>query len=298
MPISGGANNLLYRATRCEQDYAIKFTIRDNRNRARREYQALSILKQHGLKIAPQPVYFNPDRFRQPVVVQTWLGGEVLSAPPELDAEWTAFLQHYCAIHSLTPADNKYQLEPAVMNAQTGVAGKQLIYQHVKKLPPEARPGSLLNLLARFDTWTPPNWAHPPLALCRVDPNSRNFIKRPDGWASVDWENSGWGDPAFELADLITHPAYETVSPERWEWVIEAYTARRQDASAKVRIRTYYTVMLMWWVIRWARYLYEIPRGLDPRLVRRSDNWHEDTERKYIRYIDRLEDHLDMLFAL
>ena len=42
--IVGGFNNLLYRATGSWGDLAIKFSIRDNRDRASREYSALLAL--------------------------------------------------------------------------------------------------------------------------------------------------------------------------------------------------------------------------------------------------------------
>ena len=162
----------------------------------------------------------------------------------------------------------------------------------------------MMALLARFETWNPPEWVPAPISLCHVDPNWRNFIRRPSHEpgathfkcvapciASVDWENSGWGDPAFEIADLMTHPAYESVPAARWEWVIGQYADQRartaQDMTAAIRIRTYFAVMLMWWVIRWARYLYEVPRGLDERLVARPENWLEETEQKAARFIMR-----------
>jgi thiamine kinase-like enzyme len=31
----------------------------------------------------------------------------------------------------------------------------------------------------------------------------------------VDWEYSGWGDPAFELSELTVHLAYEGASNSR-----------------------------------------------------------------------------------
>jgi hypothetical protein len=68
-------------------------------------------------------------------------------------------------------------------------------------------------------------------------PNIRNFIRRAGGWASVDWENSGWGDPAFEIADLMTHPVYAAVPPERWEWLIAVYCTARGDPGGQQRIR-------------------------------------------------------------
>jgi hypothetical protein len=78
--IDGGANNLLYRATNPHSDLAVKFTVRDERDRAGREYGALLALQQAGLWIAPQPVWLERERYAQPVVVQTWLNGDVCSA--------------------------------------------------------------------------------------------------------------------------------------------------------------------------------------------------------------------------
>ena len=58
--IDGGWCNLLYRATRTANpaaDLAIKFTMRDGRDRAGREYQALRTLEQAGLDLAPRALF-------------------------------------------------------------------------------------------------------------------------------------------------------------------------------------------------------------------------------------------------
>jgi hypothetical protein len=44
---------------------------------------------------------------------------------------------------------------------------------------------------------------------------------------------------------------------------------------------------MAWWVARIARYLYEIPRGLDARLVSRPPGWQEEMQAKYARYLRR-----------
>ncbi len=113
--------------------------------------------------------------------------------------------------------------------------------------------------------------------------------------ASVDWEYSGWGDPAFELADMMTHPGYTEVVPVRWDWLIDAYTERMGDRTAALRVRTYSTIMLVWWVVRLARYLYEVPRGLDQRLVQPSAGWQTTTERNYAHYLALAEAQLAAL---
>jgi thiamine kinase-like enzyme len=105
----------------------------------------------------------------------------------------------------------------------------------------------------------------------------------------VDWENSGWGDPAFEIANLITHPAYIKVPLSRWDWVIDAYCELARDDDIATRIRTHWKILLIWWVARTARYLYEIPRGLDKRLVSRPAGWQTDMRAKYKHYVSWAE---------
>jgi aminoglycoside phosphotransferase (APT) family kinase protein len=294
-PISGGANNLLYRATSPSDDLAIKFTVRDDRDRAGREFAALSALHRAGLHIAPQAVWLDQHRYRQPVVVQTWLEGEVLTKPPQSATDWESLLQHYCALHTLTPMRAGPSLAEASLNVASGALGKTLVHQQVQRLPSTAQPPSLQALLRRLDAWTSPAWPTSPRALCRVDGNWRNFIRQGKGLASVDWENSGWGDPAFEIADLMTHPAYADIADAPWDWLSTVYGERVGDQTATLRIQTYYTIMRVWWVVRWARYLYEVPRGLDARLVARPPTWQSETERRYEQYVTRAEEHMARL---
>jgi len=73
--INGGANNILYKVSGDDGVLAVKFTLRDSRRRAWREFQALTALQAHGLAIAPKPVLLDEDSYSQPVVVQEWLDG-------------------------------------------------------------------------------------------------------------------------------------------------------------------------------------------------------------------------------
>lgn len=291
-PMAGGANNLLYRVTNEAVDYAVKFTIRDERNRAGREFAALTALQAAGLRVAPQAIGYAVDGFRQPVIVQSWLEGAVLTGPPQSQAEWLALIDHYCLIHSLQPEHTSVDLAEAVLTMTSGAAGKALIEQQVAKLPLVARPASLQTILAWLQRWTPPTWPPPPRTLCRVDGNWRNFIRQPQALLSVDWEYSGWGDPAFEIADLMTHPAYTSVELPTWQWLIEAYATASGDQTAAIRIQTYYTLMLVWWLVRWARFLYEVPRELDVRLAARSPGWQSETEQSYMHYLTKITTHL------
>jgi aminoglycoside phosphotransferase (APT) family kinase protein len=291
-PITGGLNNLLYRTTNSEYDLAIKFTIRDSRNRADREYGALLALHQAGLSIAPQPVLLDRDRYSQPVVVQTWLEGEAVTTPPPTDTEWECLLQHLATLHTLTPAKTSLKLPEAVLNANSIQEGKKIIQQQIALIPSEAQPTSLKTLTCHFETATLPRWSKVPVALCRVDANCLNFIRRPGLWASVDWENSGWGDPAFEIADLMTHPAYISVPPSRWEWVVDTYCHLIGDASTAIRIQTYYKIMLVWWVARAARYVYEFSQESEKRLATLPDDWEATVRANYHHYLDLAQNFL------
>ncbi|MGN6759108.1 MAG: phosphotransferase [Thermomicrobiales bacterium] len=283
-PIGGGANNRLYRATSEHADLAIKFTLRDARDRAGREYHTLHALAASDLDIAPRAVLLDRDRYDLPVVVQTWLAGESISSPPATDADWQALLAHFAAAHTLTPACVTCALPAAVLTMESAAAGRQRIAEQGARLPLVAPPAALRDVLGRLERARFPDWPTPPMALTRCDANITNFVRRPGGWASVDWEYSGWGDPALDITDLLTHPAYQPLPATRRDWVIAHYSATRNDATIALRIRVYTCLRLAWWVVRYARLLHEAPRGLDARLVARPADWQATFEARLADY--------------
>ncbi len=288
-PLIGGANNRLFRVIGPLGDLVVKFAIRDERDRATREFNALQALNQADLALAPGPVWLDHHSFSQPVVVQTWLEGEALTSPPQTLQDWQALADHYCAIHRLTPENTEVRISPAVLNAASSTDGKALVRQHLERIPARFQPESLQRLIKRFKAWVPPQWVPSKPALCRVDANWRNFIRGPGTLGSVDWENSGWGDPAFEIAGLITHPAYLDVKESQWQWFSSYYSNQMEVENGLLRIQAYKTIMLVWWVVRWQRYLYEVPRGLDPRLADRPTIWLKTTENNYRHYLNLAE---------
>lgn len=283
--IAGGRNNLLYRAKGPRGDLAVKFTVPDECDRAGREYGALTVLRQAGLSIAAQPVLLDRSSYAQPVVVQSWLDGEVKDHAPETPAEWHRLLEHLALVHSVTPDLANLALRESRIHACSAEEGKRAVRQQVQHIPQDAQDAPLKALLARFEDRVFSEWPEPPTALCRLDNNITNYVRRSGPWASVDWEYSGWGDPAFDVANLLTHVAYMAVPAWRWEGLAAAYCVLVEDAAALVRIQTYCQILAVWWVLRLARYLYELPRGLDRRLVDWSAGWQADIEAKYRYYL-------------
>lgn len=288
--INGSGNNILYRATGHGCDWAVKFTIRDERRRAWREFQALTVLQEAGLSIAPKPILLDESRCAQPVVVQSWLEGEVTAVPPQTDSEWHLLLDHYAVLATVSPQTTSVTMLEAGINFNGIKHGLQHIYAHLQMLPESHQPTILCQLIPAVEKMasTIEQEVEPVLGLCRVDGNTLNFVRRADQWLSVDWENCGWGDPAFEIVDLMCHPAYLDVPWPRWEWVMWQYAAKVGDETAVIRIQNTYPVLLVWWIIRLARFLYEVPRGKDERLVQRPDNWQDDIEQKMERYVERV----------
>lgn len=288
--ITDGANNLIYRATSEQADLAIKFTIRDARDRAGREYNTLRALARAGVNLGPRAILLDRQRYAYPVVVQTWVEGTVIDAPPANGAEWRTLLSHFVAIHQLTPEYVAEALPDAVLSIRSPAAARDHVRQQVARLPRSSQPPELQRLLTVIEDMRLPAWPAPPLTLCRGDPNIRNLIRRLDGWLSVDWENSGWGDPAFEIADLMAHPSYVDVPEAQWMYVITMYSNLSDDQSAIERIPIYHAMMLLWWAARFAFSRYQVTHHQlsdDHQLVPRNASWDAPAGDRLVLYLER-----------
>jgi aminoglycoside phosphotransferase (APT) family kinase protein len=67
----------------------------------------------------------------------------------------------------------------------------------------------------------------------------------------VDWEHSGWGDPARDLADAITHANQEDLLHwDEWQPFLEPYLAGRAhlDPELGERMRLYLGLHPLFWL--------------------------------------------------
>jgi aminoglycoside phosphotransferase (APT) family kinase protein len=282
--IDGGRNSLLYRAVAPGHDLAIKFAMDDWRDRVGREYNSLAALRRAGLDVAPEPVLLDRTRYSTPLVVQTWLAGDKATVP-DGDDGWAGLAQHLAHVHRVTPRTTGVQLPTCTVYARTAEEARERVWDQLAFIPDPARPAGLCALFHRLETAEFPDWPPSPVTLCRLDNNLDNYIRRPGTWASVDWEYSGWGDPAFDVANLVTHVSWIDVPQKRWGSFVDRYCALVDDDTAPVRIRAYCQILVVWWAARLARYLYEIPNGKDRRLVDWPAGWQADIEAKYAHYV-------------
>jgi aminoglycoside phosphotransferase (APT) family kinase protein len=219
-------------------------------------------------------------------VVLTWLDGLVGSDPPASDREWLHLVEHFAAVHTITPEMTTRSLPEAVLMMCTVDQGIACVRRQLNGMTIAERPPALRQLMERLDAHAFPSWRPPPVTLCRSDPNIENMVRRPGSWASVDWENSGWGDPAFEIADLVTHAAYLGVPSDRWEWVVQLYARLTGSPDVLDRVPVYVTLNQAVWAARFGRILYAIPRGLDVRLTPWPVGWLKTVQTQYEHYME------------
>ena len=299
---TGSLNNRIYRATRHiashasgpaptgpdSADLAIKLTLRDRFIRAIREYHSLHVLERAGLAVGPRALLLEQDRYPTPIVVLTWVSGEPCQTPPATDADWRALVQLFASIHTVSPERVPADLPSAVLMMRSAEEGLECFREQLGVVPVAEQPPEARALLARLEAHPFPTWNPPPASLCQGDGNFRNLLQRPGGWAAVDWEYSGWGDPVFEFSAIVAHAAYLDVPPERWAWACDLYLSllpAAQRAASAERLAVYIPLMYGFWVARFARMLYEIPRGGDQRLTPYPDGWLEAVRGRYQRYL-------------
>lgn len=205
-------------------------------------------------------------------MVRTWLAGERLDPIPEDDVPWEAILSHLLAAHSVTPAkvpgDLLALLPDAKLTMRSAEDGISKLQEHLAgELPPGSElKAELEGLLRDAERARYPSWPPPRSVLCRGDCNRFNFLLQRTLQAapadvrclSFDWEYGGWGDPAFEVTELLCAPTFVRTPPERKRWFVERYAARGGDKALAVRAEVYEGLMQAWWAIRFARFLEEI----------------------------------------
>ncbi len=276
--VTGGANNLLFRACGDSGDFAIKFTIRDERDRANREYGALCALKEAGGALAPEPILLDTDSYPQPVVVQTWLPGDMIQTAPREDQEWSDLLEYLATVHALRHATVD------LLGCYNNANGAEEYAREASRLHAIAQekrlPTPVLDVTGNLAELNFGGCPRVPAGLCRADHNVRNFIRHDGSIRSVDWEYSGWGDPAFDIAEMMTHATYMDVSESRWEWVISSYASVTDIPDVENRIRACLSISIAGWLVRIAEVL-EGKQESRRRLSVVTREWSQSTQAKY-----------------
>ena len=129
-----------------------------------------------------------------------------------------------------------------------------------------------------------------PLCLCRVDANLSNAIWDRDGrlrW--VDWEYSGWGDPALDLAELRWHAALAGLDEAQHTWLRDTYRRPDDDPGFDERIAVWDRLLATRWPFLALRWLWSEHNGSDRVRLTRMSVDPATMRARLVRFIERAE---------
>jgi aminoglycoside phosphotransferase (APT) family kinase protein len=293
--IYGGMNGIIYRAENRldEQVFAVKIRRRDERNRAGREFAALQTLSMLAQPPAPRPIALYPDlpQFPGDIIISAWVDGLVLDELPGHERDlWGRILAVCARVHSIAPGD-----APAIRDAVLPIRSARDVMDEIQRrytrLPDvqlgdmtKAEMGIWLEIADRYVAQN--DCAANRLGLITCDTNPSNMIDSDGRIMIVDWENSGWGDPAFDIADLLVRPNCAGLSPQDRAWVMGHYAEIAGDSRLVERIAIYERLMLLFWLVLTSN-------GFAPSTVARLPGTRtfspEHTLRQQRYYLRRLE---------
>jgi aminoglycoside phosphotransferase (APT) family kinase protein len=298
-------NNSLFRVQVAGETYACKLFVVDERRRAYREWAALNQVWRGGLSLAPRPVAYLPDGpLPVPAVIYGWVDGVSLTHEP-LTADFLVELVNTLwRIHRvpLAPAPEvltafhqpsrftdyltEIQTNTEQIRAWVGQtnAKPQLLAHRIADLA-ELLPALVEALRlaeaaigdARLDDICPAD------SLIRVDGNLDNILRGADKRLTfVDWEYSGLGDPAYDLAELRWHPAAWDLPGEWWDAALAAYAPLPGDSSFAQRLALFNRLLPIWWVGRNLLFLLEGAGQIAarPRLAPIPDSIYDRVRRR------------------
>ena len=304
--VSGGGNNALYRVEAGGRFYACKLCVADERRRAAREYGALGLLRAAGLDIAPQPLWLDESCtiLPYPTVVYRWLPGEPLG-PSLTHGQLVAVLESVQQMHALRPCDyERFDLPAAWLQwfdfAPYLARLRDMLNQYGPWLRTTASDGQdLRERLARLvercavtfaTTPVDPGRGRFPLGLCRADQNLANGIWGEDGrlrW--VDWEYSGWGDPALDLAELRWHAALAGLDPAQHAWLRDHYRRPADDATFDERLVVWDRFVVTHWPFLVLRRLWSEYNGPDRVRLSQLEGEPAALRARLVHFIERAE---------
>ncbi len=304
--VSGGANNALYRVDVGGERFACKLCVNDERQRARREYGALRVLEAAGLDVAPQPLWLDErcSIVSYPAVAYRWIPGSPLG-PGVTAQQLTALIQSIQHLHSIRPGEladceiadawfHWFSFGP-YLDELRGIVSKHgpwLIDTDGRGRELCSRLNQLVESCEQVvaDSDADPRRENVPLHLCRVDPGLANALWCNDGrvrW--VDWEYSGWGDPALELADLRWHVSLEGLNSAEHEWLRDSYQRPADDAGFEARLAVWDRLIATRWACLILLWLWSARHGPDRERLTQPTVDAAALRPQFLRLIERAE---------
>ena len=275
-----GLNNALYRVRVGGEVYACKFFVKDERRRGDREWAAVNMLQSAGRRLAPEPVALaNDGPLPQPVIIYRWVNSVTLAGQSLSRQDLIQLIGALNEVHRTPSSGNETLLpawhQPSSYQAyyeevvgfytrlrawadEVGVPNADLPQwlAGLRNLLPlmEQTAGRAKDIVGQAGT----DGVYHGTTLVRVDGNLENIVRDENGQiVFMDWECSGLGDPAFDLAEQRWHPRTLNISQQEWEAAMAAYLPAGDDPGFAERLAVYSQLVPAWWVGRSVLHLLE-----------------------------------------
>ncbi len=304
--VTGGSNNALYQLTVDGQRFACKLCVQDERRRAAQEYFTLRLLETANLDLAPKPIFLDESCtvVPYPAVLYHWLTGASL-APPLTQRQLAAVLDSLQQIHALRRSNFQTDLTDSWFHWFDWSLYTQELQELLGTFGPwlaahEVEGPTLYNRLAKLvkachavtrSAEVSPARERVTRCLCRVDPNLANTVWGPDErlrW--VDWEYSGWGDPALDLVEFRWHAALSDLSVDQHRWLRANYRQPEDDADFRARVFVWDHIIAVRWCFLVLRHLWSQFNGPDRVRLTHHAADAQEVRSRLVRFIERAEE--------
>jgi len=281
-----GTNHQVFKYEFSNKLYLLKIGSRNNYARLSKELLALIFMDTQDEKLAPKPIAFFREKDNLSVLIAEWIQGKVYQEPPQQDSDWIQIVEHYFRIHSKTPSFHNLYVQSAYQNPCSKQKSKKFIENQLGKVPKEFWPNELISILKLWEEKTFINWSSPKVAFCRGDGNFTNLILTSKRIVSVDWEFSGWGDPYFDLASLLAHPAYVDCNLSKVQWAADYYNRLGKQKDFHQKFNDYLLTLFIYWAARYLNLLYNTdqtkPYKWKDRPTLRQENYEKYVNRAWV----------------
>ena len=277
--VTGGFNNALYRIETDSAAYVCKLCVPDGRDRAAREFGALRMLQALGLDLGPEPVLLDESctLVPFPAVIYRWLPGTPLTTPLT-DPQLYGLLDSLQQLHAIRADRVEISLHDGwfhrfdfsfYLEEPAGFLADYVLW--LKVAHPQG--STLRDRLARLigacgeavaTTGASPARTDVPLCMVRTDANLANTVWNGDGCVRwVDWEYTGWGDPALDFADMFWHASLSDLTLAQQHWLRESYERPAGDPAFEARLRVWDRILATRWPFLVLRALRSFQEGPD-----------------------------------
>jgi len=173
----------------------------------RREWRALKLLARYAPGLAPRPIRADPDA-DPPLIAMSQVPGEPLGTRPVTQAQEDAIAAALSRLHHAIPPSVLGTVErapgsPHLLRDRTRDMARACNAELLDPLPRQAYRAALAWLGSGWAERPPSVSGQPVFAQC--DPNLANHLWDGHSVHLVDFETSGRGDRATELADFVEH---------------------------------------------------------------------------------------------